>query len=254
VAEQYGTLADVYDWLVPPELLSPEGSAAVFDGLYELAPGARVLDCAAGTGTLAVGLALRGFDVVASDASEAMIARTRALAALHSVELDACVRAWEDLTGPPSFDAVFCIGNSITHAEGQAGRRRALSAMAGVLRPAGLLVLTSRNWELVRAGGSGLRVSDRLVERAGGRALVVHDWTIRDDWDQMHTMEVVVALLGDDGAVSAHGERLSFWPFRHEELEADLRAAGLEPETSTYDPDVERYLVSARAPAPRSSA
>ena len=57
----YDTLADVYDWLVPEALLSPEGSAAAFEEvLAELPAGARVLDCACGTGTLAVGLALRG--------------------------------------------------------------------------------------------------------------------------------------------------------------------------------------------------
>jgi SAM-dependent methyltransferase len=250
VAEQYGTLADVYDWLVPPELLTPEGSAAAFDGLVELAPGARVLDCAAGTGTLAVGLALRGFDVVATDASEAMIARTRALAARHFVDLDARVRAWEDLSGPPSFDAVFCVGNSIPHAEGQAGRRRAFAAIAGVLRPGGLFAVTSRNWELERAQGSRVKVSEELVERDGGRALVVQSWTIPDDWDAMHTLEVVVALIGDDGAVSARGERLRCWPFRYEALDDDLRAAGLEPASSTYDPEVGRYLVTARRASP----
>jgi SAM-dependent methyltransferase len=250
VAEQYGTLADVYDYLVVEELLTPEGSAAAFDGLVELEPGARVLDCAAGTGTLAVGLALRGFDVVATDAGEAMIARTRALAAHHSADLDARVCAWEDLTGPPSFDAVFCVGNSIPHAEGQAGRRRAFAAMAGVLRPGGLCVVTSRNWELERAQGSRVKVSEELVERDAGRALVVQSWTIAERWDDMHVMEVVVALIGDDGAVSAYGERLRCWPFRHETLDDDLRAAGLEPASSTYDPEVGRYLVTARRAAP----
>jgi hypothetical protein len=54
--------------------------------------------------------------------------------------------------------------------------------------------------------------------------------------------------------VTTHAERLVFWPFRHEDLEADLRAAGLEPSSSTYAPEVERYFVTARAPAPRSCA
>jgi SAM-dependent methyltransferase len=246
VAEQYGTLADVYDFLVVEELLTPEGGAASFDGLVTLEPGARVLDCAAGTGTLAVGLALRGFDVVATDASEAMIARTRALAAQRGVELPAHVCTWEELRAEEPFDAVFCVGNSIPHAEGQAARRRALAAMASVLRPGGLFVVTSRNWELERAGGSRVDVPGALVERDAGRALVIQSWTMPDDWDEMHTMEVVVALIGDDGAVTAHGERLRCWPFRHETLDDDLRAVGLEPTSSTYDPDVGRYLVSAR--------
>ena len=149
-------------------------------------------------------------------------------------------------SGPPSFDAVFCVGNSLPHAEGQAGRRRALAAMASVLRDGGLLVVTSRNWELERSHGSRTYVSERLVERAGGRALVVHSWTVPEGWEDMHVLEVVVALIGDDGSVRAHGERLRCWPFRHETLDEDLRASGLEPETSTYAPDLGRYLVTAR--------
>src|SRR5215207_1827219 len=130
----YDTLAAVYEFLVPEELLEPEGAAGAFAGvLAGLAPGARVLDCACGTGTLAVGLALRGFEVSASDASAEMVARTRALAAEHGVRLDAATKVWEELDGGP-FDAVFCVGNSITHAR---DRRGALAAMGGVLREGG---------------------------------------------------------------------------------------------------------------------
>src|SRR4051794_8439696 len=98
----YRDLADVYDLLVPPALRTPEGSAkALAPRVDALAPGARVLDCACGTGTLAVGLALRGFAVDASDLSPAMIARTRRLAAERGVALRAEVRAWEDLEPGP---------------------------------------------------------------------------------------------------------------------------------------------------------
>jgi len=248
--EPYGTLADVYDWLVPEAVLTPEGSVAAFAAVVdELAAGARVLDCAAGTGPLAVGLALRGFDVAATDASDAMIARTRALAGRRGVALDARVCAWEALGRQgwaEAFDAVFCVGNSLPHAAGSAARRAALAAMGGVLREGGRLAVTSRNWERVRARGPGLDVADRLAERPGGRGLVVNAWTIPEDWEARHHLDVAVALVDESGAVTSRGERLDFWPFTHETLDADLRAAGLEPATSTYEPEVDRYLVTAR--------
>src|SRR3954467_6447084 len=63
----YDSLAGVYEFLVPEALLSPEGSAAAFDAVLEMLPAdARVLDCACGIGTLAVGLALRGFEGAAA--------------------------------------------------------------------------------------------------------------------------------------------------------------------------------------------
>jgi SAM-dependent methyltransferase len=225
VSREYDTLADVYDFLVPEALLSPAGSAAAFEAvLAEIPAGARVLDCACGTGTLAVGLALRGFEVSASDASAEMVARTRALAAEHGVRLDVATRVWEELDGGP-FDAVFCVGNSITHAQ---DRRAALARMQGVLRDGGLLALTSRTWERPQEAG------EEVVERHGRRARVTRTW---------HPGELEVAVTVDG---TTYAERLRYWPFTHEELQADLRATGFDPVASTFDPEVGRYLVTAR--------
>src|SRR6185436_9599759 len=149
-ADDYNTLASVYDWIVPEALVTPAGSSEMFLPYIEgVAPGARVLDCAAGTGTLAVGLAQRGFDVTATDASAGMVERTRALAAAEGVDLVACVCPWAELAtqGFELFDVVFCVGNSLAHARGRAARQAALGAMARVMRPGGVLVLTSRNFE-----------------------------------------------------------------------------------------------------------
>ncbi len=239
----YGTLAAVYDWLVPDALLTPEGSAEAFAPLLE--PGSRVLDCAAGTGSLAVGLALAGFDVAASDVSGEMIERTRALAAARGARVRTEARAWADLRGGP-YDAVLCVGNSLVHAEGRRGRRVALEAMARVLRPGGLLVLTSRNWELLRARQPRLEVGERLIERNGVLGLVTRAWTIPERWTEEHAMDTAVSLIDGAGQVTTHAERLSLWPFTHEGLDADLRAAGLLPAESSYAEDAERYLVTAR--------
>ncbi|HYM58954.1 MAG TPA: class I SAM-dependent methyltransferase [Solirubrobacteraceae bacterium] len=235
---------------MPDALLTPEGCVAAFsDVVDELRPGARVLDCAAGIGQLAVGLALRGFDVAASDANGAMIERIRTLAARHGAALEATTCEWENLTRQgwgEAFDAVFCVGNSLTHATGQAGRRAALAAMGGVLCEGGLVVVTSRNWERLRDERPGLLVADRLAERDGSEGLVVHAWTIPDAWEETHLFEIAVAVIDEAGGVTTRSERLPFWPFTHRTLEGDLRAAGLAPVTSTYAEDVERYVVTAR--------
>ena len=229
----YAALTEVYDFLVPEALLSPEGSAAGFVDL--LAPGDRVLDCACGTGTLAVGLALRGFEVSASDASAEMVARTRALAAARGAEVRAEVRRWEALRGGP-FDAVLCVGNSLTHA---ADRRAALAGMRAVARDGGLLAVTSRTWERPQDAG------EEVVVRGGREARVRRAWHDGDP----RSLEIEVTL--DDGTV--HAERLEYWPFTHEELDADLRASGFEPETSTWSPEADRYLVTSRAKSSKAS-
>jgi len=247
----YDTLAEVYDFLVPEPLLTPEGSATAFGQVVDhLEPGARVLDCACGTGQLAVGLALRGFDVTATDGSAPMVERTRLLAAERDVEITARTVLWEQLAGEDwdeEFDAVFCVGNSIAHALGQAGRRTALKAMASTLADDGVLAVTSRNWHQIRIRGSGLQVADRLTERHGEHALVVYGWTIADRWEEPHRLVVAVATVGRDASVTTRSERLTFWPFTYETLVADLEQAGLEVTDSTYTPEGERYLVVACA-------
>ena len=245
----YDQLAPVYDWLVPDALLEPDGAVTAFgEAVGEIPAGARVLDCACGTGQLAVGLAARGFDVVASDASTGMVERTRALADAHGVDLRTVVCAWDDLReavrGP--FEAVFCVGNSLTHAEGAAGRRVALAAMAGVLTPGGLLNVTSRNWEQLRARRPGLDVADQLIYRAGRAGLAVRAWSLPDAWDAPHHLEVAVAELDRQRVVDVVSEHLTFWPFTYEELTDDLRVAGFAPVSSSYTPDADRYLVIAR--------
>lgn len=246
----YDTLADYYDWLVPDALLAPRGAAAAIAAVTAtLAPGSRVLDCACGTGQLAVGLALAGYEVVATDASGPMVRRTRELAVEHHVAMRAVTATWEQLDDAGwanAFDAVFCIGNSLTHAPGRAARRAALGAMARTLRAGARLALTSRNWERIRARGPAIDVGERLVSRGGRSGLTIHAWRLAEGWDDRHELDVSVAIIGDGGAVTTHGERLAFWPFTHEMLGADLVAAGLQPETSTFAPEVERYLVTAR--------
>jgi SAM-dependent methyltransferase len=251
-ADDYDEFVSVYDFVVPDELLTPAGSAAAFlPYLDGVAPGARILDCACGTGPVAVGLAQQGFDVTATDASPRMVTRTRALAAENGVAIDVRACLWHELPqqGFAPFDAVFCVGNSLAHAPGRAARRTALRAMAGALAPGGLLVLTSRNFELMRATDPGLQVFDRVVERDGRRGVVIYSWWLAEDWDDEHGFDVAVALLGDDGAVTTRGERLRFWPYSIDMLGEDLRDAGLEPETSTFAADVDRYLLTARRPA-----
>jgi SAM-dependent methyltransferase len=245
---QYDDLARVYAWLVPDALLEPEGAAAAFADVVDGLPyGARVLDCACGTGQLAVGLALQGYAVTATDASAGMVEATRRLAAHRRVDVRVEQRTWEALDG--TYDAVLCVGNSITHAAGRDRRRAALAAMARVLAEGGRLAITSRNWERVRAAGSRLEVAERLVLRGGVDGLVIRAWTIPAAWEAEHRLDVGVAFPRAE-PIESVAESLAFWPFTAAELEEDLHAAGLAVEASTYAEDADRYLVTTR----RSSA
>lgn len=245
----YGALSEVYEWVISDGMLTPADSVAAFSDLVKsLPPNTRVLDCACGTGQLAVGLASLGLDVVATDASAGMVRRTEQLAEEHGVTVRTFRVSWDELSDhfdASTFEMVFCVGNSLHHAEGASGRLAALASMSRLLSRGGRLVLTSRTWELVRANGSRMDVRDRLVRRGGRDAVVVYNWQIEQRWDQEHHLEIAVAQVESDGSVMTCSERLSCWPFRHEGLVSQLQSAGLKIETTTFDPDAEGYMVVA---------
>jgi hypothetical protein len=167
-----------------------------------------------------------------------MIVRTRALAQARGARVRAEVARWDALVGGP-YDAVFCVGNSLTHAAGSEGRRAALGAMRGVLRDGGLLALTSRNWEFPQPAG------EEWVERGGRRARVWREW--RDGDPRILAIEIAV----DDG--ETYAEELEYWPFAHDTLLADLEAAGFAPVADTWTPDPAPYLVTSRAKSSNAS-
>lgn len=245
----YKALAYVYEWLKPDDILSPAGSAATFAELVApLEAGAHVLDCSCGTGQLAVGLAGLGLRVTATDASATMVRRTAELAAEHDLALEALQVPWSELAerlDGTTFDLVLCVGNSLGHAEGASARSEALAAMARLLSPEGRLVLHQRNWEQVRAAGSRIDVRDRLIRRHDSDALVIYYWEIQDHWEQEHHLEIAVSQIAPDGAVTTTSERLSFWPYRYDELVAELHSLGLRLSVTTFDPEADGYVIVA---------
>jgi SAM-dependent methyltransferase len=249
VVAGYGALAEVYEWLISDAKVTPAAFVAAFDDVVTLLPpDARVLDCSCGTGQLAVGLAGLGLRVVATDDSAAMVRRTGALADELGASLRTVRAGWNELPDhfdDASFDMVFCVGNSLHHAEGAAGRSAALVSMSRLLRSGGRLVLTSRNWDLVRAGGSRLDVRNRLVRRNGRDAVVAYRWEIPQHWEQEHHIEIAVARLDADGSVDVCSELLSSWPYRYDDLVSALQRVGLTVEKSTFDPRAEDYMVVA---------
>ena len=246
----YGALADVYEWLKPDDIVTPEGSAAAFAELVgSLDGGARVLDCSCGTGQLPVGLAVLGLTITATDASAAMVHRTAQLAAEYDVSLEALQVSWNELADRLDgswFDLVLCVGNSLGHAEGASARSAALAAMARLLSPGGRLVLHSRNWERVRAEGSRIDVRDRIIRRHDRDAVVIYYWEIQESWEQQHHLEIAVAQVAPDGVVTTTSERLSFWPYRYDELLDDLHSLGLRLSMTTFDPEADGYVVVAQ--------
>jgi SAM-dependent methyltransferase len=120
------------------EGVDPHGEATFCAS--RLSSGARVLDAGCGTGRVAVRLDELGFSCVGVDVDESMLAVARRAAPhlpWHRADLAGVSAA--DLDGASGFDLVVMAGNVVPLlAPGTVGR--AVSSLASLLRPGGLLV------------------------------------------------------------------------------------------------------------------
>lgn len=247
MASEYDPLARDYHWLVADAILSGEYFIERHRRLLDALPsGARILDCACGIGSDAIGLARYGYDVTASDGSPAFVAEAerRARAAGVAIPFAACV--WEELPHRfrEPFDLVLCIGNSISHTPDRSAAVRALTAMRAVLKPGGTLLLDTRNWEKVRRERPRAEVADHMVERDGVRCVPIYLWEYEADWDAPHQVELLL-ILDRAGQISHRRYVLTYRPIRYEELLDSLKEARFEVRESDYRADTDRYEIVA---------
>ena len=106
-----------------------------------------VLDAACGSGGHALALAEKGYDVVGTDISSAMIALARAKASGKRRVRFHVARLGELSWRFRSFDAVICLGNSLPHILAEKDLAATLTDLANCLRPGGVLLLHNLNYD-----------------------------------------------------------------------------------------------------------
>ena len=113
-----------------------------------------VLDAACGTGMHALALAQAGFQAAGADFSTGMIARARENAQAAGVEVPFKLAGFGELVAAfdaASFDALFCLGNSLPHLLTPQLLSAALADFALILKPGGLVIIQNRNFDAVMA-------------------------------------------------------------------------------------------------------
>ena len=135
----------------------------------------RVLDCACGIGTQAIGLALRGHDVLATDLSPAAVERAGREAAAMGATLATGVadftRLNEQVEG--AFACVLACDNAVAHLHADEDLARFAAGVHAKLEPGGLAIISLRDYApLVAERAPGIRC-------ASGRATIsfqVWEW------------------------------------------------------------------------------
>jgi SAM-dependent methyltransferase len=132
----------------------------------------RLLDCTCGIGTQALPLSTLGYDVTATDVSKAAVDRARAEAAARRIDVDFKVSDVRDIRDhvDGTFDVVISCDNALPHLLTDEHLQRALGSIRACLRPAGLLLISLRDYDalrLTRPGGVPISVHGKAGSRHG---------------------------------------------------------------------------------------
>jgi glycine/sarcosine N-methyltransferase len=147
----YDEFSESYDVMVSwGERLKRE--EPFFRWVFDEVGARRLLDVGTATGGHAIHFAGMGLEVVAVDPSAEMvrIARERSASVPGVRFLEAGFGQLQERVGG-EFDVVTCLGNTLPHAVTREELDRALSDMAAMLRPGGVLVVQQLNYDRIMA-------------------------------------------------------------------------------------------------------
>jgi glycine/sarcosine N-methyltransferase len=228
-----------------------------------------VLDCACGIGTQAIGLAMRGYRVHASDFSSAAVERARREAAASGATLSFGVADFRalDVAISEFFDVVVCCDNALSHCLAEPDLPAAVTQMRGRLKPDGLLLASIRDYDRLLASGSLNAVVDpglpglhgkndpglprgtmpQVFDDAEGRRIAFQVWDWAEDGRSYAVHQYFVRESGGERQTSHHESR--FRALRRAEVDDALLAAGFRDIRWHFPVDSGFYqpVVTARA-------
>lgn len=165
----------------------------------------RVLDASCGIGTQAIGLALHGYAVHASDISARSVDRAKEEAATFGVKIDFNVADMRRLADsvPGIFDVVLSCDNSLPHLVGDADILTALHGMRTKLTSDGIVVIGIRDYDEI------VRIRPRVtppqtIERPDNTALVFQYWDWATDNRTYEMTLFVIKRNGKDWHMTSH--------------------------------------------------
>jgi SAM-dependent methyltransferase len=211
--ERYEALID---W---PKRMANEGP--FYHRLFEAARVKSVLDVACGTGHHAEMFHSWGLRVEGADLSAAMIDLCRARLG-ESRDLRWVARSFDRPSEPPgSFDAVICVGNSLSLVDDAQMIDRAVGAMLESARPGGLCVIHVLNVWSVQEGPILWQKHRRV--RLSGREYILLKGIRRHG---SRAWVEIVDLSGEQGDPSLWSESVSFAGLEASRLTEIARTAG----------------------------
>ena len=240
----YDELAPQYDKLFSDWQAAAVEQAALLDGLFQdcgFDRSARLLDCACGIGTQALGLAALGYAVTASDISDGALAEAQA----HAARSGAAIRFRRadfralDQTFSETFDIVIAMDNALPHMESAEALEAAVRSIVGRLRLSGLFVASIRDYDSLLK--TKPPYSPPYIHKTDdGQRVAFQTW----DWEG-DVYRLTQYIIEDEQALRVSRFACAYRAVRRDELTQLLRANGctsvdwlLPEQTGFYQPIV----------------
>jgi SAM-dependent methyltransferase len=230
VAQFYDQLAPDYHYIFADWKQSVQRQAGNLSNLIESRKGApplTLLDCTCGIGTQAIGLALRGFTVHATDLSPEAVERARREAANFGVSLTFGVAdlLQLDIQVAGAFDVVLSCDNALAHFLADDDLLTALRNMAAKTAPDGLLLASIRDYDRLLQE-KPRSTQPQVLDTPDGRRITFQVWDWLGNGNSYMLHHYTVKQSGDGWETSSRVTPLRAW--RRAELSLLLRQAGFD--------------------------
>ena len=224
----YDDLADRYHLIFGDWDRAVRRQGEVLERLIRAEMGAgslSVLDCSAGIGTQAIGLALRGHTVRATDLSPKAIERARREADRFDVSMTFGVADFRALSEQVegAFDVVISCDNALPHLQNDEDLLLAAQNIRSKLRDEGLLVASIRDYDQVLRERPSATMPT-VFDTPEGRRIYFQTWDWANDGRTYTVHLFLVAESGGDWETHHHETR--YRAVLREELAEILHEAG----------------------------
>lgn len=224
----YDQLADYYHLIFEDWDKSIERQARSLDRLLAAETSKRplkILDCACGIGTQALGFAAKGHSVVASDLSAAAVDRARREAEMRALDIAFHVSDMTSLSEIPDsdFDVVAALDNALPHLTSDQVAA-ALRAMHSRLAPGGIFLASTRDYDELIVQRPSVQ-GPVFYGTQGNRRIVLQVW----DWIE-HAKYVLHHYISLESAAGwqTHHFVSEYQCLLREEFSKALESAGFE--------------------------
>lgn len=148
----YNSMATQYDKLFLDWQSATKEQALILDNLFKKSGfdySANILDCACGIGTQAIGLAVLGYHMTASDISDGELAEAKVRAEKNGVKIHFKHADFCNLskTFSEQFDIVIAMDNALPHMLSLEDLETAVTSIVGQIRTGGIFIASIRDYD-----------------------------------------------------------------------------------------------------------